>query len=68
MGMEKRGQTTVNDIRELIKTANNEEKILVVNLDGFLKFAGGKDKPAVVILATGDRATMLREFVEKVSE
>lgn len=68
MGMEKRGSTTQHDVRELIKMANDEEKILVINLDGFVKFASGKNKPAVVVVATGDRASMLREFVERFSD
>lgn len=68
MGMEKRGRTAQHDVRELIKLADEEEKIFVVNLDGFIKYANGKYKPAVVVVATGDRASMLREFVERVSE
>jgi hypothetical protein len=68
MGMEKRGSTGQSDIRELIKQANAEEKILVVNFDGFTKYASGNYKPGVVIVATGDRAALLREFIEKISE
>jgi hypothetical protein len=68
MGMEKRGSTSQHDVRELVKLANAEEKIFVISLDGFIKAANGKLKPAVVVVATGDRATMLREFVEKVSD
>jgi hypothetical protein len=68
MGMEKRGSTGQSDIRELTKQADAEERILVVNLDGFVKYASGKNKHAVVIVATGDRADLLREFIEKISE
>jgi len=68
MGMEKRGSTGESDVRKLVKQANDEEKILVVNLDGFVKFASGKDKSAVAIVATGDRALLLREFIAKISD
>jgi hypothetical protein len=68
MGMEKRGSTVQSDIRELVKQANQEEKILVVSLDGLVKYSSGKNKQAIVIVATGDRASMLREFIDKVSE
>ena len=68
MGMEKRGRTSQHDVRELVKLADEEEKIFVVSLDGYIKYASGKHKPAVVVVATGDRASMLREFVDRVSE
>ena len=68
MSMEKRGNTAERDIREFVKMADAEEKIFIVSLDGMVKYASGKPKAAVVVVATGDRASMLREFVEKVSD
>lgn len=68
MGMEKRGHTSQHDVRELVKLANDEEKIFVLSLDGYVKYASGRNKSAIVVVATGDRASMLREFIEKVSE
>jgi len=68
MGIEKRGSTGESDIRKLVKQANDEEKVLIINLDGFVKFANGKNKPAIAIVATGDRALLLREFIDKISD
>lgn len=68
MGMEKRGSTSKSDVRELVEQANAEEKVLVISLDGFVKFASGKGKPAVAIVATGDRALLLREFIAEISD
>lgn len=67
MSMEKRGTTSQFDLRELVKQANDEEIILVIGLNGRIKYASGKDKEAVAVIATGDRAALLREFVDKVS-
>jgi len=68
MGMEKRGTTTQHDIRELIKMADDEEKLFVVSMDNYVKYANGKNKAAVIVVATGERASMLRDLIERVSE
>ena len=60
--MEKRGETTEYDIRQLIKYASSEGRVVVINMDGFMKQAGGKkDRKAFILIATGDNAEQLRE-------
>lgn len=63
--MEKRATTTEKDVRELVKLADVRESMLVVNLDGLIKFASGRHKPAVAIVATGERADLLRKWMRE---
>lgn len=63
--MEKRAVTTERDLRELVKQADARESTLVINLDGLVKFASGKHKPAVAIVATGERAELLRRWLRE---
>ena len=66
MVIENRQQTVNPDIRELVKMANDEEAILQVNFDGFIKQANShKFKDAVVVVATGDRAVKLRAVIQE---
>jgi L-fucose mutarotase/ribose pyranase (RbsD/FucU family) len=61
--VEKQGATNQSDIRELVKKADAEAKVVVVNMDGFKKYASTKrHKEAVVIVATGERAVKLRDI------
>ena len=71
MAMEKRSGVDfdVRDTRELIKYASDEGRIVILNMDGFLKQADGrKDRKAVIIIATGDNAEKLREAFQPLLE
>jgi len=65
MAMEKRslaGSTVdVRSVAELIKYASDEGRIVVLNMDGFMKTAEGRNRHALVILATGENADKLRD-------
>lgn len=65
MAMEKRSLSgssiDIRDVRELIKYASDEGRIVMLNMDGFMKQARGKSRKALVILATGENAEKLRE-------
>lgn len=73
MAMEKRSlagsSIDIRDVRELIKYASDEGRIILLNMDGFMKKADGrKDRKAIVILATGDNADMLRDALKPLLE
>lgn len=70
MTMEKRNGIgcDVRDVRELIKYASNEGRIVTLNMDGFIKKAKGRNRHALVILATGDNADKLREALKPLLE
>jgi len=65
--MEKRGQTNETNIKNLVKQADELGRVLVVNMDGFTKYAStGRFKEGVVVIATGDRAVKLREVLNNI--
>jgi len=67
--MEKRGTTYETDIRKLIKHASDEGKVVIVNMDGFMKQADGRtSRKALVLLATGDNADRLRKILSDLLE
>lgn len=72
MAMEKRslvGSTIdVRSIAEMIKYASDEGRIIVLNMDGFIKTAEGRNRHALVILATGDNADKLRDALSPLLE
>jgi hypothetical protein len=59
--VDKAGSTKIHDIRELVRVANARKETLVVNMDR-------GDQKAVVVVATGKRATLLRRLAEEFSE
>ena len=65
MVMEKRSlagsSVDVRSVAELIKYASDEGRIVVLNMDGFMKTAEGRNRHALVILATGENADKLRD-------
>lgn len=67
MAMEKRGQTTEKDICKLVKQADELGRVVVINMDGFARYAEtGRHKEGVVIIATGPRAASLREVLRDI--
>lgn len=60
--MEKLGATNEYDVRNLIKRASDTGKVVVLNMDGFMKQSDGKKgRKALVLFATGDNADKLRQ-------
>lgn len=73
MAMEKRSLAgtpyDVRDVQELIKYASAEGRIVILNMDGFMKQADArKNRKAVVIIATGDNADKLRDALKPLLE
>ena len=62
--MEKRGATTEKDVRSLLKQANDSEETLVINMSGICKYADGKPKPGIAVVATGPRAEQILKLLE----
>jgi len=62
MAIEKRGSTTENDIRTLVKMADERERTLAIDVNIL-----PDEKQALVVVATGDRAKLLKEIVEDLS-
>jgi len=62
MTMEKRGKAPENtDLLEMIKQATIEGKVIVLNIDGFEKYANShRDREGIIVVATGDQAVKLR--------
>lgn len=61
MAIEKQGTSSEKDIRELVKLADANEKIICYDLDAVL------DKPAIAVVATGKRAQFIRGIIEEIS-
>lgn len=66
--MEKRAGTGETNLLNLIKQADAEEAVVDLSFDGFLKYGSGRNKPCVVIIATGDRATKLCSLLKDMLE
>jgi hypothetical protein len=62
MAIEKEGATHVKDIRDLVKLADEKQNTLVINMDRYIKSG------AVVVVATGKKASLLRKLAETFSE
>lgn len=68
MAIEKKGSTSDPDIRNLVQLADKEEKVIVLDWNGFAKYASTeRSKEAVVVIATGPRAVELRKILDQVS-
>lgn len=59
--MEKAGSTKERDVRALVRMADEKQRTLVVNMDR-------GSQQAVVVVATGKRAALLRKLVEEFSD
>lgn len=62
--MEKRGSTSTDSLKMLLKQANDGQETLVISMDGMHKYANGKGKPGIAVIATGSRAEKLRQILE----
>lgn len=58
----------MNDIRDLIKYADDEERIILVNLDRYMRTIRGSVKKGIAMFATGKRAAVLEKVIETLSE
>lgn len=58
---------TIN-IPVLIGKADKEERVVVVDCDGYTKYPSGKAKPGVILVATGARAVRLRQYLREILE
>jgi hypothetical protein len=65
--MEKKAKSSAA-LPELIKQADAVEKLIVLDFDGYEKYASGHDKPGLIIVATGPRATALRKALGSLLE
>ena len=65
--MEKQAKTAA-PLPELIKQADDGHKLVVLNFDGYEKYASGHDKPGLIIVATGPRAEALRKALGSLLE
>ena len=65
MSMEKRGKAPQNtDFLDMIKQSSIEGRVVVLNIDGFEKYANShRDKEGVIVIATGEQAIKLREVL-----
>lgn len=55
-------------IPALIQRADKEERVVVVDCDGYAKYPSGKAKPGVILVATGARAVRLRQYLREILE
>jgi Tfp pilus assembly protein PilP len=60
MAMEKQAQTKETDIKGLIKRADREEAVIVGNYSSM-----NEGKQTLILVATGSRATDLRELLKQ---